>query len=199
MRASWVIIFSLLLVQAFGQPSDALGPIEPTGAIGYGGSGSLARVMDAFISAYASETPIWRTAVTTNNATAESACPAGMQKGRTESGLWYFFRPKTSDMLTLDERRGVMRDKRFGPFLAQMRALADGKIAPLPEGLRAAGKSTPSPTPPTVPALGRSDLLARLMAGRRPPPDTIYFDISAEELVLPGRIIIGADITSTSP
>lgn len=198
MRA--LVIISFLIVGSLvGQPSDSLAPIESPVAASVGSSGSLARVMDSFLNLYAGETPSWRMEVTTQNATAESACPEGMQKGRTEAGLWYYFRPKTSDLLTLDERRAVMRDKRFGPFLAQMRTLADGKTAPLPVGLREAAKANPSAVKENLPEIGRSELLSRLLAARRPPPDTVYFDISAEELVLPGRMVVGVDVTSKTP
>jgi len=198
MRAIFIFL-SLLAVPLAAQQSDALAPIESTAAASVGTSGSLARVMDSFLNLYAAETPIWRTEVTTKNATAESTCPEGMQKGRTEAGMWYFFRPKTSDLLTLDERRAVMRDKRFGPFLAQMRTLADGKTTPLPVGLREAAKANPSAVKENVPEIGRSELLSRLLTARRPPPDTVYFDISAEELVLPGRMVVGVDVTSQTP
>jgi hypothetical protein len=200
MRTTLVALFLLASpVAAQDQPRDSLGELD-TGVERARANqpGSLARVMDAFLRAYAAETPAWRTDVTAKDASEASNPPDGFQKGVTEQGLWYHFRPKTSDQLRLDERRVVMRDKRFGPFLAQMRGVADAKSITLPPAVTAAAQKAPVPPPP-APAISRADLLSRLLAGRLPPPDAIYFDISAEELMVPGRVLVTVDTTASTP
>lgn len=199
--------FGLLLqlpLPGFSQASDSLpaqdasldraeGAVQPANQ-----SGSLARVMDAFIRVYALETPAWRFDVTTKEASETSVPPEGFQKGCSDRGIWYHFRPKTADMLKIEERRAVMRDKRFPAFLAKMRVIADGGAPNVPAAVVAAAKKPASPPPPAA-ELGRAELLSRLLAGRRPPPEPISFDVSAEELMLPGRLLVTVDTSNLTP
>lgn len=157
--------------------------------------GSLAKVIDAFLRAYSADSPAWRTDVQLGRATADSVPPDGYQKARSELSGWYYYRPKTSDMLDSDQRRAVLRDKRFAPFLAQMRAVADGKTAPLDPAIAAAGKAPAAVNAPAQ--IGRAELMSKLLAGRRGPPDTIYFDVTPEEIVLPGRLLVTTNATVT--
>ena len=177
------------------QPTDSLPPVETEP--GPSQAGSLARVMDAFLRAYAAENPAWRMDVTTQGASEDSTPPEGFQKGHSDLGLWYHFRPKTAEQLKIDERRAVMRDKRFGPFIAQMRGLADGQTVPLPPAVAAAARPAPPASP--KPEISRADLLARLLAGRRPPPEAVTFEVTGEELLLPGRLLVVVDTTASTP
>lgn len=155
-------------------------PVAPTG--------SLETVMNKFMAAYAGDHIEWRSSTTTANVSERSPVPTGWQKGKTESGIWYLFLPKTADMLTPEQRRGVVRDPRFPKFIAQLREIADGKAQKLAPELIAASQPTPAKEIPEQ--VGRAEILARLLAGRRPPPESTSFEITPEELILPGAIVI---------
>ena len=158
--------------------------------------GSLAKVMDSFLRAYAADKPEWRSDVQPGVASADSEPPEGYQKTHSALSGWYYFRPRTSDSLSVEERRAILRDKRFPAFLAQMRQVADGKTPPIdPEIAAAANPKAPTELPPEI---TRAELLAKLLAGRRPPPDTIHFTITPEELMLPGPIVV-TDNSNTVP
>lgn len=151
-------------------------------------SGSLERLMNAFLRAYAGDNPAWRTQVTTSGITSSSPLSSGAQRGQTKQGVWFSFFPKTTDMLSAEDRRKVMRDRRFTAFLGQMREVADGAVPPIPDALLNAAKDdAPAEVPAMVP---RAELMATLLAGRRPPPAPIIFEISPEEILLPGPMVI---------
>jgi len=172
------------------EPDDSLAASAPTAKASEVNSGSLEKVIDSFLRAYSSDKIEWRMNVKLGVATESSVPPEGYEKGKAEIGGWYYYQPKTCALLTSDQRREVMRDKRFAPFLGQMRALADGNLPGPSAALVEASKAPAQPLSPKV--IGRSEMMAKLLAQRQMPPSPISFEISPEELVMPGPIVMTA-------
>jgi len=162
------------------------------------GDGTLATVMNAFLRAYAGDKMEWRVAKDLKLGIAEnSTLPDGWQKAKHPKYGWFAFRPKTYDMLSLEERRAIIRDVRFPQFIAQMRVVADGKNPPLSDAMKLAANAPATAPDPTNHPLPRAEVIARLLEGRKAMPDTFVFDVSANELLAPGRMIVTIQPDST--
>ena len=151
--------------------------------------GSMESVINSFMRLYAFSNPAWRVAKDIKLGIPEDTqLEDGWEKAKHPVYGWYAFRVKTCDMLSPDERRAVVRDPRFPAFLAQQRALADGKAPTLSPALKAAG--TGPALVPEAKLLGRAEVAARLMEGTTPLPPPFRFELTAEQLLMPGRMAI---------
>ena len=197
MRSAQTLLFLLLATASLEAQSstDSLSELSSSSNEASVGDkqGSLEMIIDSFLRTYAADNIEWRTEVKVGVATSDSVPPAGFEKAKSELAGWFYYQPKTCSMLTVDERRSVMRDPRFPKYLAHLRKLSDGVLTPLPAEVAIAAKAPEiSPAPPV---LGRAEVLAKLLVERQMPPDPIHFVIAAEEMVMPGPLVITAHST----
>ncbi len=157
---------------------------------------NLASVLDAFLAEHASENSAWRSEVHWAGQPTTEAMPLNIQRGYSAIAGVFYFRSRTSETLSPEERRGIFRDPRFLIYLHQLRTQADRGVPARP-GIAASSAANAPTVPAELPPLNRADVLAKLQTHALATLHPILFSVSPEDLISPTQTVVVASSART--